>query len=73
MKYCVSMKHVPHKKRVIYFLDYVMLKIVSERKLSYMCKYESEKNACEKIHNPNGIFTCSNSTMKTTGKGVEYV
>ena len=50
-----------------------MLKIVSEGKLSYMYKYESEINARDKIHNPNVIFTCSKSKMKTTEKGVKYV
>ena len=34
-----------------------------------MSKYESEISACDKIHNPNGVFTCSKSKMKTTEKG----
>ena len=46
---------------------------VSERELSYMYKYEPDINACDKIHNPKEIFTCSKSTIRTTENGVEYV
>ena len=50
------MKHLPHKKRVNYFLDNLMLKIVRERKLNYMYKQKSEIYVYDKIQNPNGIY-----------------
>ena len=50
------MKHLPHKKRVNYFQDNLMLKIVRERKLNYMYKQKSEIYVYDKIQNPNGIY-----------------
>ena len=34
----------------------LFLRLGNERKFNYMYKYESEKNACDKIHNPNVTY-----------------